>query len=479
MSWRVRDPIHGFIDLGQQETLLLDTFPMQRLRGIRQLAMASLVYPGALHTRFDHTLGVTHVAGQMCQSLGVDGDPRRIIRLAALLHDVGHGPFSHVSESVLESVSGENLAKKAKQKDKIHELITRQIILNSPYFKKPISGHDRESVARLLRDGWDKRIFKEIVSGPLDADKQDYLLRDSYFCGVPYGHYDIRQLHNSFKRITLDGDEALSIEPNGLHSLEQFVLAKYYLTTQVYRHKVRLITDQMLTRGLTLGVEVDKLPFLEGLYRYPVDGDEDALRAYVENFLAWNDARLVEEVLSASNEKTLVADVFRRLRERKLFKRVFQMSLSHFPPSLRIVLPDPGERRAKRSAIETRIAEFLTSECGVEIPAHLTIFHYYKIESVRTQSKNSERSILITRDGAPQLFEDESTLFKSIDDKLKDEMIEVYAPVCYGDETQKKALLRKCDERILAIIEKEMTEQQQSTPPAQPSSEEGSIHATS
>src|SRR5437867_2858508 len=97
----IRDPIHNFIELTEEEAKLLATPLLQRLRRIRQLAMASLVYPGALHTRFDHTLGVCHVAGLMARRLGLDPHETRLVRLAALLHDLGHGPFSHVSESVL------------------------------------------------------------------------------------------------------------------------------------------------------------------------------------------------------------------------------------------------------------------------------------------------------------------------------------------------------------------------------------------
>src|SRR4051812_39873863 len=99
---KVRDPVHNFVHLEEDEVKLVDTPVFQRLRGIRQLAMANLVYPGALHTRFDHSLGVCHVAGLMAEELELQDHDRRLVRLAALLHDLGHGPFSHVSEISLE-----------------------------------------------------------------------------------------------------------------------------------------------------------------------------------------------------------------------------------------------------------------------------------------------------------------------------------------------------------------------------------------
>ncbi len=129
----IRDPIHGFITVQGRELDVLDTPLFQRLRRIHQLAMARLVYPGALHTRFDHTLGVLHVAGRLCQQLNIDRHHTNIIRLAALLHDIGHGPFSHVSESILTQISSDTLAEKAGKKVKIHELITP--ILSGPLLK--------------------------------------------------------------------------------------------------------------------------------------------------------------------------------------------------------------------------------------------------------------------------------------------------------------------------------------------------------
>src|SRR5688572_7256654 len=120
----IRDAVHGFVELDDRELKVLNLDIVQRLRGIRQLAMASLVYPGALHTRFDHTLGVTHVTGQMASELGLDADERELVRLAALLHDIGHGPFSHVSEYVLERFADRNSLPAGQKKDKIHEVIT-------------------------------------------------------------------------------------------------------------------------------------------------------------------------------------------------------------------------------------------------------------------------------------------------------------------------------------------------------------------
>src|ERR1035437_2529582 len=130
MSVQIRDPVHNFISVSEKEQRVLATPALQRLRGIRQLAMASLVYPGALHTRFDHTLGVMHVAGQMAQSLSLSHDDSNTVRMAALLHDLGHGPFSHVSEYALERYADRSTLKSGQKKEKIHELVTALMIQN-------------------------------------------------------------------------------------------------------------------------------------------------------------------------------------------------------------------------------------------------------------------------------------------------------------------------------------------------------------
>ncbi|OQX80478.1 MAG: hypothetical protein B6D56_05040 [Candidatus Omnitrophica bacterium 4484_70.1] len=160
----IRDPIYGFIELSEGELKIINTSLFQRLRKIKQLAMAYLVYPCANHTRFDHSLGVYH--------------------LSALLHDVGHGPFSHVSEELLEKYA----SIPTNEREKIHEKITAKLIENNTELKNLLSVDDRKSIVGLLSGTKvDVSLMRGIVSGPLDADKMDYLLRDSYFCGVNMG----------------------------------------------------------------------------------------------------------------------------------------------------------------------------------------------------------------------------------------------------------------------------------------------------
>jgi uncharacterized protein len=343
-SRKIRDPIHSFVHLQDRECRIVDTPLFQRLRLIRQLAMANLVYPGAVHSRFDHTLGVFAVASEMCRALDIDPNYVPIIRFAALLHDLGHGPFSHVSETVLDRLSEADVATEAGQKDKIHELITQQIILENSNLSE-LSDPERQRVATLLKSGLDDPVYRQIVSGPVDADKQDYLLRDSYFCGVNYGVFDLHQLHECMTLREEDGEKVLMIEQNGLHALEQFVLAKYYLTTQVYRHKVRLITDAMLVRALEIGVRRDGIQFLKDLYIY-IPKSKD----YLNNYLRWDDQRIVVELLSDGHRETVAAQVFRRLVNRELFKTVTTFSLRELLADVAVTISRKSSRQSDRSS---------------------------------------------------------------------------------------------------------------------------------
>ena len=148
---QLRCPVHGFIRLHAEHADIVGSRAFQRLRGIHQLALASLVYPGAVHTRFDHSLGVYHVAQLLCERLGLRSSDSKLVQVAALLHDLGHGPFSHVSENVLERYADrEKVAGRIEAKEKIHELVTADIVLNDRELGECITRKDRERIVETL-----------------------------------------------------------------------------------------------------------------------------------------------------------------------------------------------------------------------------------------------------------------------------------------------------------------------------------------
>jgi HD superfamily phosphohydrolase len=266
----IRDPIHTFIRYTSSERRVLDSLPVQRLRHIHQLALSYLVYPGATHRRFEHSLGVMDLAGRVFDIITRpdavrpeirdalpeldDGNKlrywRHVLRLAALLHDVGHIPFSHAAEKEILPAGWD------------HERLTREVILSpvmQPVWDEmtpPIRPLDIVKLAIGPRKATDlhystwEAILYEIIGGDaFGVDRMDYLLRDSYHAGVAYGRFDHYRLVDSLRILPSpptqerqeDGEPALGVDVGGLQSAEALLLARYLMYSQVYFHRVRLI----------------------------------------------------------------------------------------------------------------------------------------------------------------------------------------------------------------------------------------------
>ena len=198
-----RDPIHGFIRADPLEQALIASRPLQRLRYIRQLGFTYLVFPGAEHSRFSHTLGAMELAGRVYDHLaprsegllpvGEDSVERRLIRVTALLHDIGHAPFSHSAEDLFEGgIDHEEMTGRLLDLEEVRDIFGR--------FGR---GLEPEQVVRLLRGEGEgaRRLLGQIISGELDVDKMDYLLRDSLYCGVRYGVFDLERLLDTIRPI--------------------------------------------------------------------------------------------------------------------------------------------------------------------------------------------------------------------------------------------------------------------------------------
>lgn len=441
----IRDPIHGFITLSEIESKIINTPVFQRLRKIKQLALASLVYPGANHTRFEHSIGTFHVASLIAEKLlqGKEHEEiRRVIRLSALLHDIGHGPFSHVSESILEKYSNNS-----SHQEKIHESITMRIIEQNKDLHKFLSEEEIKKIKGLLSgNSVDFPLMKDIVSGPIDADKMDYLLRDSYFCGVKYGVFDLYRLLNTLTFFEEFADKQIAINYGGVNSLEQFVLAKYYMTKQVYLHKIRLITDAMIVRAIELGIEADEIDFLKELYNFKDKNDEKYLKIYLE----YDDERISNDIIY--NSKGFAKEIFDMLQERRLFKKIFSekletLEISEQKVKDKLINISASENDTLRKKIESEVSIFVN--CKKEY----VISNSYTIKSVREMSRNSEGSIIIIdNNGNKRKFEEESTVFRSIDESMKDTYFEVYAPLEYIEQNTKREKIKEAKKEISNIL---------------------------
>jgi len=239
------DPIHDFIRAYGTEITIIDNPIFQRLRRIRQLSGAHLVYPGAQHTRFEHSLGVMHIAGQAGQVLQekgiVNSNDIENIRLAALLHDIGHGPFAHIFEEVLQ------------RKNKAsHEEIGRDLILKTEIGDDiSKSGFDKKLITKLAFGDSKFQFMNEIISGALSADMMDYLLRDGYFTGAEHAKID-------HKRITQSLDvyqKKLALEKSALYSFESMMHSRYQMFKAVYFHKTVRAAEVMLLESIRLAYD--------------------------------------------------------------------------------------------------------------------------------------------------------------------------------------------------------------------------------
>ncbi len=236
------DPIHDFIRVYSTELKVIDSSIFQRLRRIRQLSGAHLTYPSAQHSRFEHSLGVMHIAGQASNALKDKGflnsDQIQEIRLAALLHDVGHGPFSHLFEEVLQlkkKISHEDIGKKIIQESEIGDILSK-------------GGFDKKKITKLAFGYPKYRFVNEIISGSLSADMMDYLQRDGYFTGAEHAKIDHKRIIQS-----LDVHKTkLALQKSALYSYESMILSRYQMFKAVYFHKTVRSAEVMMLESIRL-----------------------------------------------------------------------------------------------------------------------------------------------------------------------------------------------------------------------------------
>lgn len=306
--YQFRDPVHGFIEVSENELKIINSAPFQRLRNIRQLATTYLVYHGAEHTRFGHSLGVMHLTSRAFDSV-TNKSPnlfsddfeenehktkwyRQILRLIGLTHDLGHAPFSHASEELFE-------------KGKEHEDFTKLIICETEiadYINaigtqfKAQYGESYDITPELIwmiydgKDITDEKFIvpdflflKSFMDGELDCDKMDYLLRDSLYCGVSYGKYDLGRFISTLTAVKRENELQLAIERGGIQALEEFILARYFMFIQVYFHKTRRYLDKALVKSL-------KVVLPDG--KYPED---------IKEYLKWDDVRVLNLIANSDD----------------------------------------------------------------------------------------------------------------------------------------------------------------------------------
>jgi HD superfamily phosphohydrolase len=332
-TFEVRDPIHGFVPFGEWERDVINHPVFQRLRRIRQLAWTDFVYPGAMHTRFEHSLGVMHTATMMFDQIrthsadllrdlgfsgaGIEKD-RQTVRLAALLHDVGHAPFSHAGEDLMPTDP-------ATGKPFKHEAYSAGLIRT--VMADVIDGHRLNDldiraaeVADLIEGGTlsqRKLFWRQIVTSQLDADRADYLLRDSYHLGVHYGRYDLGRIITSLTAVHNAEMDApvLAIDEGGWHAAESLLWARYQMFTQVYLHKTRVAYDLHIADAMAELLRTQQA--MDGLAepgKFPPPVDRRSLELY----LRWTDWRALSLI-----EQGVAGEHGQRLLERRHHRMIY------------------------------------------------------------------------------------------------------------------------------------------------------------
>lgn len=289
----IKDPVHGYVYVTKIEKDVVDSFPMQRLHRLRQLAGAEYVYPGANHTRFEHSIGTMYLAQQLVRNPNISQylstEETAMIRLAALVHDVGHGPFSHVFEYLLE-----------KYLDKNHEEMTLWIIRKSELSDIIRGGgYNAEAIAKLAVGSLRQKgrtYMDQIIQSAIDVDKLDFVLRDTYHTGAKYGNVDVSRLIQMLDVL----NENLAVNIGALSALESFILARIESFRSIYFHRVSRAAQIMLATAM------EKAKDALGLVDYKTPEEYLSLNDYT----VWTMLKLCEES----------RNIMENLERRKLLK---------------------------------------------------------------------------------------------------------------------------------------------------------------
>ncbi len=255
ISHVIKDPVHGTMQFSTSENNWLKPFydspNFQRLRHIKQLGMGDFIFPGAVHTRFNHSLGCSYIAGQIAHKIGLAEEERQLVMIACLLHDMGHGPFSHAFEDLFH------------QKLIRHEAWTPFFLSEyrtKAFFTEYNHNNPRHNLteekfklieAMIMHKTPVKRLLADIVSSQLDADRLDYLLRDSHFCGVAYGEFDLPWMLNSMMIVNSPQGERLGLTHKGIGVVEHYLMARRLMTRNIYLHPKKLALEFFLIQLLT------------------------------------------------------------------------------------------------------------------------------------------------------------------------------------------------------------------------------------
>ena len=331
----VRDPIHGDIKIDGIFLQLLESPEIQRLYNVKQLGFAHLVFPGAHHTRLEHSLGTFHIACQLSEILGLETHEQEMVTIAALVHDIGHGPFSHTLESILiEKMDVDHV-------DLTEKLITGEYEIFDNNEKPVVRSHtvydilkdkniDIKTITDIIHGNTEKTPYlSQILNSTIDVDQLDYLMRDAYYTGVAYGMIDLKRV---LQTLTIH-EQNLAVKRKGVGVLENIFMARGLMYSSVYFHKTVRIAELMLSKALHM------LPHLEPF-----------------EIFRMTDAEIMNRL---KNTGSFQHEIVTRLKYRQLFKQAFSLSsteIKNYDHQVITNLENSEVRHQKEHEIEQELA---------------------------------------------------------------------------------------------------------------------------
>ena len=341
----IRDSVYGDINLSKFEVKVMDMPPFQRIRRIKQLGLINLIYPGANHTRFEHCIGTMYLASKLATKLNLTKEEIELVRISGLLHDIGHGPFSHVSEGVL-SFPHEELTKHVIEKTSMYDLLSERF--NTKEIVDIINGEGK---------------LGPIISGELDVDRMDYLQRDSHNTGVAYGVIDYERIISNLKL-----DDGLILDIKGVQAAEVALVSRYFMYPSVYQHHTTRIVNSMFRRALKREIDSGKINEND-MYKYD---DSDII------------------TLFRQSDDEIVRDMINRLDNRIIPKRVETIRLDNFKaPEKLYKIEQENLRKA-----EEEIAEDFNMDKNY---VFINIAEYPRFDEMKTQVSVDDKLYPLTK----------------------------------------------------------------------------------
>lgn len=388
----IKDPIHGSIEVNGGEIEILDSREFQRLRSIKQLGFAEYSFPGATHNRYIHSVGVMHLAGRAFDSIfretefsspDVRRRFRQVIRLGALLHDIGHGPLSHTTEEVMPEVGRLNIeAYKFRDPNRppidlkrkaTHEDFTIKFLTDSDLsrlIRENFSDIDPLHVACLIDlslkapddffidRGVDYRpVLSQVISSEMDVDRMDYLERDAYFCGTNYGRVELGWLIGNLTCHEVDGRCYLALDRRALYTFDDFLISRHHMYLMVYFHHKSIVYEEMLVRYLTSP---------DCSYFLPPDLDE---------YIRCTDYSLYEHLGSVDN---IWARLIAERRPYRMLIELHSTEPSERPQKIKAALDKEGIETILASS-HTRLSKYHATQAQQTYPIYV-VDHYDPIE---------------------------------------------------------------------------------------------------